>query len=331
MENISTIILRAFDLKCVSAVKHKAGFICKTDNGRVGVLRAPQEAERIWFRYHVKEHLHSRGLARVGRLLLSAEGVPYAAYDGERFVVTPQWNGREASFAEASEWRQAVQTVARMHRLCRDMDASRLNGTAPRQADGDLAARGRTDAEALAGYRRRLLKRGKYSEFDMLFLRTFDEQMEALAQWQAAVAAAALETKLVEGQTVCHNLLKEENLLIAADGAMTVRNFAECAVGHFAFDLAALIKRYMKALPSDPVPLDEVLELYDCENPLRGEAIPLLRAALVFPDKYIKLCAQYYACNRTWTPGAFLSRMEELTRGLEAGRAYVAASAVLGR
>jgi len=325
MENISMAVLRAFDLKCISAVKHKAGFVCKTDIGRVSVLRAPQEPARIWFRYNVKEHLHRCGFESAGRLFLSAEGEPFAACEGERFVVTPCPPHRESSFANAEEWWQVVRTVARMHLACKDMELPPV----PPYAGAVPSARGQADANALSSYKRRILKKGKYSEFDILFLRTFDEQMAALAQWQAAVAAPDFAAQMGEGRSVCHNLLKEENMLVAADGAVMMRNFSECAPGHFVMDLAALVKRYMKALPSAPVALDEVLALYDRENPLRGESLAFLRAALAFPDKYIKLCTQYYERNRTWTPGAFISRMEELTRGMETGKAYLQASKAL--
>ena len=322
MESISAIILRAFDLKCLNTVKHKSSFICKTDKGRMCVLRAPQDTAQIWFRYHVKEHLHRCGFTGVERLCLSAMGTPFASYDGETFVVMPHLGHREASFADADEWRQIVRTTAQMHFLCRDIDF----------ADGSFCAasnphvRGRADADALNGYKRRILKKGKYSEFDLLFLRTFDENMAALSQWLKATATPAFTTLLNEAQTqhfVCHNSLKEENILVAPDGTVSIRNFAECAPGHFLFDLAALVKRYMKSLPAVPVPLDEVLDIYHRENPLCDDALAFLRAALIFPDKYIKLCAQYYDRNRTWTPGAFISRMEELARGMSTAKGYL--------
>jgi len=319
MESVCAAILRAFNLKERRVTRDKAGYVCATDAGMVDVLRVGQTAERIWFRYHVQEHLHAHGFAGAERLRLSAAGEPFTVYDRETYVVRPHLPYREVSFVNEEEWRRVLHTVGRMHACLRDT----VFEYTPRLPVPDVTALYQKNTDALIGTKRRILKKGKYAEFDVLFLRMVDEQTEALAEWYSLACSTAYATQWEEARTrrfVCHNLLKEENLLSAMDGVY-VRNFAECAPGHHMDDLAALLRRYVAAVPDAPVPLAESLALYQAENPLAPDAQVVLRAALLFPDKFLKLSAKYYDRNRTWTPGAFTARMEEVARGqIDVGR-----------
>ena len=321
MDSVCAAVLRAFDLKGKSAVRGKAGFVCATDAGAVDVLRAGQPPERIWFRHAVQEHLHQSGFTGAGRLRLTAEGEPFTITAGEIYVVQPHMPHREVRFTDAEEWRRTLRAVGRMHALLRDADFP----YAPVYDPPDADSLHRKHMDALNGYKKRILKKGKYSEFDVLFLRMADEQAAALAAWHEAARSPLYDEQAAEARArrfVCHNLLKEENLLAGGD-EVYVRNFAECAPGHPADDLAALLRRYVKAVPDAPVSFAESLEIYSAENPLSDGMLAYLRAALAFPDKFLKLCAKYYDRNRTWTPGAFTARMEETARGLRDLANYV--------
>ena len=323
MDNVCAMVLRAFDLKGRSVARDKAGFVCVTDRGVVDVQRTSRTAERIWFRHHVQEHLHACGFAGAGRLWLSAAGEPFATADRELYIVQTHMQQREVCFANEVEWRRTLRAVGTMHALLRDADFP----CAPALALPDADAQYTKYTDALNGMKRRILKKGKYSEFDVLFLKMAAEQLRALAEWRDAACSPPYEAQWEEAKTrrfVCHNLLKEENLLAGAE-AVCVRNFAECAPGHCMEDLAALLKRYVKAVPDPPVSLADGLAEYDAVNPIAPEALVVLRAALVFPDKFLKLCTKYYDRNRTWTPGAFTARMEEVARGQKDLQGYLAA------
>ena len=322
MESASAAVLRTFGLHCTRTAKHKAGFTCVTDKGVVALVRVPYAPDRIWFRYYVKEHLHASGFPAVRRMALAVDGQPFALCDGEAYIILPHKPCREADFSNRAELLRVVQTVARMHMLCRDAnygDAIQPPAENPRDIYNQNSA-------ALAGYKRRVTKKGKYAEMDMLFLRSFSAHEDTLAEWLSLMeqpACAALAAEARNRRFLCHGRLKEENILILPQNEITLTNLADCDFGHGLLDLAALVKRYIKALPDNPVALADIAEAYDAVCPLADGAAAYLRAALLFPDKYLKLCARYYERNRTWTPAAFTSRMEALLAVREAALAYI--------
>ena len=321
MENASISVLRAFGLKCTGTAKHKAGFTCRTTNGAYSLLRVPLAPDCIRFRHSVKEHLYNAGFTGISRLLVSDTGEPFAVYDNEAYIVTRHLPHREARLSDSAEFLRVIQATARMHALCRGKQHD-STPVPPRPAQDVY----RTHADALSVCKRRILKKGKYAELDILFLRSFDAHMADLANWLDLAETQAYAAQLqaaFDGFYVCHGLLKEENILISPAGAITFRNFAECGYGHTIIDLATLIKRYIKAAPPNLLPLEQVLSAYAAECPLDDGARLFLHAALLFPDKYLKLCAKYYDRNRTWTPGAFISRMEAILQNREACLAYI--------
>jgi len=321
MESVSAAVLRAFGLKCRSAVRHRTGFVCATDQGQKTVIRVSAMPERIWFQYSVKEHLCAHGFTQTDRLALAESGEPYTELDGELYIVAERLPYREVSFAGKDEWLRVVQTVARFHFLCRDTDyacAALLPAEEP-------AALYRKHTDSLNRCRRRILKNGKYAEFDVLFLRTVDEYLAALAEWYETAATeryAALFDEARRRRFVQHGLLKEGNILISRQNDVALTDFSEAALGHYLVDLAALIKRYIKTIGC-PVALSETLAAYDSCNPLCDDALRALRALLLFPDKYLRLCASYYDRNRSWTPGTFITRMETLAQRHAMEKLYI--------
>ena len=328
MEELSTQVVRGFGLKPRNIAKHKLFYICNTDRGPITIrrLRADstpaQMQAAVLFQHKVKETLYARGFCALDRFFLSMDREPFVLHEGQLYVATAYAPQREVNFASGPEFGQAVAQVGRMHRLSRSMDA----GPCPYASDPISAEESyQKNLQALISLKKRVSRYRQLSDFDVLFLRHYEDTLAYLGLWRDYMKQSQCDQRVqnaIAQGMVCHQLLKEE-FLIFRNGELTITNFSECAYGYPAQDLASLIRRHFKAAPDNPLDIRSILTTYSAANPLEPGDLEALYAILLFPDKFIKICTQYYTKKRTWIPGTFQVRMDADLGNKDRFRQYI--------
>ena len=340
MESSIASAAQGFNLKCTRIYRDKFGYICATDKGLVRIQR-PDRGQmvhaqnnqassgssssssfdnsllaHILFQHEVKEYLHDKGL-RVDRFIISVQAQPYLKMGDDCFVAsyaqTPGFNN--ADFTDDKVFLAIVACVAQMH-----SHLSAAEFKAKPKTKRRIAADAAKQAENLETLKRKLLRGGKFSEFDMHFLKgceRFIRHIEAYADIPAG--------KLNFPKYVCHNLLKEENIYHDGNEAW-ITNFSEAGYANYLFDLAYIIKRRIKARPPQALPLGSILDAYLAHHHHGGDGFDkeIFRRILLYPDKFVKVSMDYYSKKRSFAPKTYLTRIEECFRTDDAMMEYVA-------
>jgi len=303
-----------FNLKCTKAkvFRDKFGYVCATTEGPVRIQRpdrrgrAPKDNNAvhtsnatvlgILFQHEIKECLHQNGFT-VDRFLISAQNTPYFRIDDDIYTACFAQGGPNVNFTVGDVFLDVIAQVAKMHHV---LFRSSIEASLPKKVKtGDEVTKSLANLTSL---RKKLLKAGKFSEFDMLFLRSYEK-----------LAAHIVSIEDEDTKHICHNLLKEENIYIY-DEKIILTNFHEAASKLHLYDLAYIIKRYVKAMPQDIMPLRKILETYIENCPDIDFDEMLFRRILLYPDKFIKVTGDYYSKKRSFAPNTYLSRMEECLR-----------------
>ena len=328
MESTIASAACGFNIKCTRIFRDKFGYICATDRGPVRLQRpdrsrafashssfahltAEHESallEYITFQHDVKEQLHESGVG-VDRFLMSTQGTPYFLQGGECYIASYAQTCPNAVFSAPDEFLAVVAAVAQMHTAVAFAEDAPPYHAKTADAGKQLAN--------LAVLKRKLLKTGKFSEFDMLFLKG----CETLAG-HIEKSTANADNPLDNARYFCHNLLKEENVY-NDNGRIIITNFSECGTGHYLFDLAYLIKRCLKAQPTQTAPLDAVLDTYHKYHPAADFHIDDFYHILLYPDKFVKVTADYYSKKRSFAPKTYISRIEECLLANEEIKKYI--------
>jgi len=264
----------------------------------------------ILFQHEVKEHLGASGLG-VDGFMISVNGTPYFAVGDDIFIATEVCGGSSGDFANGPGFLDIIARVAHMHHI---LAGAKITGGAIGAKFGQNTGR---HMESLGQLKRKLLKAGKFSEFDMHFLRGYEEfgpHIEAYGHIN--------KDPLTNEGYVCHNLLKEENIYINS-GEIILTNFSEAARAHYLFDLSYIVKRHIKAAGVDAVPLVDILDIYCKNHPNCGFDEEIFRRILLYPDKFIKVAIDYYSKKRSFAPKTYLSRIEECFRTKDALLKYI--------
>ena len=322
MDSSILSVAQSFGLRCTKAkiYRDKFGYVCATAEGPIKIQRPglrgrsaqaynPQTFDDnpiiagILFQHKAKEYLHKNDFI-VDRFLISAQNVPYLKTEDGIYTACFAHSGPNVDFTQSAEFLDVVACVAKMHHAFLRADiGSAAPMPSPKTKIGEGAAKSLANLTSL---KKKLLRAGKFSEFDMLFLRSY----EKLAPHIIAFGDEG-------GTYICHNFLKEENIYRQGN-KIALANFSEAAQMNHLYDLAYLVKRYIKAEPNDIIPLCKILEIYMLNCPDVTFDEKLFRRILLYPDKFIKVSNDYYSKKRSFAPNTYLSRMEECLRMGEA-------------
>ncbi|MDR2903495.1 MAG: hypothetical protein LBU77_03195 [Clostridiales bacterium] len=329
MEEINIQAVHHFGLKPKSIVKHKLYHIVNTNAGVKVLKKVAPDSEKarqsLLFQHYIKENLCRLGYPFLDRFHASAQNEPFVALDKALYSLTDHLPFRESNFSNAAEFKKAVTSTATVHALAKKIEPLPYAGDGAEPPPTSVAAFYQSTAEKLGALKKSVSKYKQLSDFDVLFCKHYAYYKACLDQWYELIRQSDFDNRnrtSREKSDLCHNLLKEEYILLNRN-EVYITNFSECAYGCSLKDFAQLIKRHFKAAPDCPAAVGEIIETYQKHNPLTKKELEMLYAILLLPDKFIKICTQYYAKKRTWIPGTFKSRIEQTIETKDAYRVYV--------
>ena len=320
MDKLSPAVLEAFGIHSRRVKKEKGRYICETPEGTGVIHITPEPAGAINLRHAIKEHLAERGFPQTDRYRLAVTGNPYIVVGRDTYVMTkasPGPDSRETDFENEPAVLQAFELLARFHIAAAEMPALPIPHMPKVE---DLYARQLNELSQAGKQARRATR---MSDFDVLYIKHSPRYIETMAGSISRLANtrySALHAAAARRRSLCHNALKEENILTGS--APYIINFADAAIGPQISDLAALIRRYAQR-STRAIPIGRLLEAYDQVNPLPAGAGDMLQPLLVFPWAFTKIVALYYSKKRNWTPVGLLSRMEAILAEREEYEKYI--------
>jgi len=308
MEKLSPIVQEAFGIQSRRIKREKGRYICETAGGLMSIYITQESPEAITTQHTIKEHLAANGFPWTDRFQPATTGQPYIQISRDSYVMAKYPNQRnETDFESEAEVLQAFVFLARFHVASQGLQTQAAPASPPMP---EVFAR---QIGELANAGKQARKGPRMSDFDVSFIKhapAYSEIMQESIDRLSHTNYANLYAQAIHNCTICHNNLKEENLLRASETTYII-NFSEAAIDLQLADVAALIRRYAQR-SSKNIPISRLLEAYNAVNPLPNAAQDILYAMLIFPWTFTKIISQYYSKKRNWTPGGLISRMDAI-------------------
>ena len=327
MDKLSPAILDAFGIQSRSIKKEKGHYLCNTDYGLMKVHITYDTPETIWLQYSIKEHLAANGFSYTDRFRLAKTGQPFVQLGRETYIMAtlPQQH-RETNFENEAEALEAFRALAYFHTASRNMPMDTIPKSQPLT---EVYAR---QMKELTQIGKQVRRNSRLSDFDVLFIKHAQDCGELIQDCIHRLAKtdyAALHAMALNQGSLCHNTLKEENLLVTCKHHNPpstlncfITNFSEAEIGLQLWDLAALIRRYAQRSGKD-IPVTRLLETYNQISPLPHGAVDILYPLLIFPWAFMKIITQYYSKKRNWTPNGMFNRMETILAERDSYENYI--------
>lgn len=310
MEDLNPQVLEQFGIKCKNIVKDKSCYICRTDEGNKLVKRVFDSKESLIFQNEIKVYLYENGYTNVDMFSSSTSGMPYVSIERDTYVMTDLLEGVELDFKDEKLFLNTVKEMARLHKVGTEIN---FKNKIYYESD-NLIDKSKKNLVELEIIKKKLKKQKKLLDFDVIFLKNYDYYKGQLEETIKILESSNYieEKKIAENKNqFCHNLLKEENILLARE-EVYIGGFSKAVVGTRLKDVAMLIQRHKKYAEEVAIPIEKIVEVYSLENELSERDLKILKGILKYPQKYMKIINQYYIKKRSWAPSAINNRIERL-------------------
>lgn len=275
-------VFAAFGLKAEQAEQVRNILKVHTQSGDFALKETAPAPHKIAFAQRVIAYLHSNGFTRAVPFCLTAEGEPIFVNERTGYIVTPWIEGREANFCAWADLRQAVRTLAELHRAG--------------------AGFGRAESK-LCRKENKVWTRNLLGRWPGQWVRALEELeklpvarpfLEALVRQgkEALRLLAGQDTyrqKAAEGRergTVCHRDFVHHNLIVNIQGEFQVIDFEYCALELIAADLGRFFRKSLPKAGWDWSRARKLLEEYQSIALLDRLDRRLVLAYLTFPYEW---------------------------------------------
>jgi len=282
------------------AVREKGYFVCKNFK----IYKTSDSFNEIKSRHVLLEEIAKSGFPWTDRIVLSTQKISYVQLGRETYIMTNHVKGAELDLSCKNSVTQAVESLARFHNAARGVTSN--IAVAPSQLE-IFNKHTAVAVQALKQINRRM------SDFDVMFIKHAPYYNDLAIRASEALAQTQYKNLLEHAQVnshVCHNNLKEENLIIE-NGICYLVHFSGATIDLQLTDLSSFIRRYALR-GSREISVNHILEIYDKISPLPTDAKEIIHALLLYPCTFMKIIAQYYSKKRNWTPVAITSRMNTI-------------------
>lgn len=301
-------------------------YVCNTDKGTKLIKPLNCSIDKIIFINNLKSHLLEKGFDKIDSYYLSEEGLPYVLNNNTPYVMTDYMDFNECDLSNINNIKYAVMHMANFHKFSQginlDKNINIINIKNPNinnicditdlvgsKIDKDLEKK----LELLQQMKRKISKQKKLVDFEILFIKNYEyfyknavDALEIIHKYNFGNLEAVANKNIM----VCHNKLKEENILINKNTYLT--NFEYVTIQHFIHDLGSFINRYMRKQGNNCMTLEEIIHIYSKINYIDKKTLPILYALIKFPTRYIDSCEDFFKRRRNFTPISIINQVENV-------------------
>ncbi|MCX7772759.1 MAG: CotS family spore coat protein [Clostridia bacterium] len=304
------MIETAYGMRISSIKPCRAGYILDTDQGKKYFRQCQCSENRIAYVHDAKQHLMNHGFTTLDPYQVTAEGRPSMEIESQLYIMTPFIDGRECEFGEDSDAIKASVALASMHKAGKGFKA-RPGLAIPNDLGKMPESLGKRYDEILRMRRKAERERGA---FDYIYLDCVDKftalAEESLRLLDGPEYPRLVKKTLLEGG-ICHHDYSYQNILMKGPTTY-ITGFEACGEEIRVYDLVNLLRRKMRKCNWNPTKATLLLEAYSEFEPITKDENVVMKAMLLFPQKFWRVANRYYNSRRSWAQKNFTGMLEEV-------------------
>lgn len=308
MDDFTESLVKKFNFKPKYIRRKKYMYICNTDKGTKVISPTEYTTDKILFVHNIKQHLLSKGFDNINSYYMSNENLPYVINENITYIMTDYIDLDECDLSKKEDTKKMIELMANFHKLCQGFKyEGEQNFT-----NSDIKMLFKKKLDNLVKMKKIASKQKKLTDFELTFIKSFDyfyrnavNSINILEKYRYE----NLNTLAHKNSMICHNKIKEENILIGKKCYLT--QLEHISINHFIYDLASFISRYIKKHCDDYFMLEDILSTYSKINYIDSSLLPIIYALVNFPTRYIDTCQSFFERRRNFTPICITTDLEE--------------------
>ncbi len=298
MKALPNDLLSQYEINIKKYSYNRSNYILETTNGKYILRKLNIPAEQILFMYEAVNHLRENGFLQVSLIYPTKKKLPYAISRGQVYVLQSYADGEEVEFKDSHDVKGIVELLANFHKCGVNFD------TQHRSSDDmhikDVYAYFSKRLRETHNLKKKIVPLSQKTEFEIMFLKDYStyEKLEKMAldcidpSSCSRVMKQAKETK-----SLVHNDYKYHTISRVKDGYY-LSNVDECTYNMQVLDLSSILVKIMQKNNWDTSLLCTLIQVYEDIRPLSDDEKSVLKALLIFPEKYAAICHKFLQCKR---------------------------------
>lgn len=306
-----TAVLSLFGLQLKSIRPIRKIWRVETNTGYQYIKKSKLTPVELQFIFEALEYLYARSFPGILRLAVSKQGSPFAAYQGELYILTDWVFSREVDFGILMDLKQAARFLAEFHYYSEGFSPQTIIPS--RTAWLDWPTKMALRLQQLNDFRAKALAEAGDSAFSRLYLSYHDfYRRQAEAAYQALLNSPYYEvaSAAAAAGSFCHHDYSGRNLLRTFDNRLILVDFDYSLLDLRIHDLINLIVRNLKHSRWDPAVCRFILKEYQQVLPLTEAEIEVMRILLIWPHDFWQMGLQYYHEKLPWPKERFIKKLE---------------------
>lgn len=306
-------IFKEFRINVKRCYKFRGMYICETDDGTKAISISDYAPIQIALQHNIEQHLIQKGFTCLDQLYMSNKDTPYVIYYNRIYIMKDWNNGQVADFYNIEDIKKSVQILAKMHiagrgfnDLPKDINLVKMKNL------GDTYEKRYRETVKL---KRKIENTGSKTEFEVLYLRNagiYREFQEISKEFTNITDYEILMGAAMKNKSIAHHKYTYHNIIHIEKDHTIITGFDKSGYDVAITDLAYLTRRIMQRNKWDVNLLIDIIEEYNKLIPLSQNEWGILKGMIIFPDRFAKLCNQYYNSKRRWNYNMFYRKLTKL-------------------
>lgn len=299
MKSLSQELIYQYDLNVKKYYYMRSNYYLVTPTGEYVLRKVNIPKEQIAFEYEVNAHLIENGLENIDPIYLTKKKVPYAIYQDKIYILQKYKEREEVDFQNEEDLKAVMSLLATFHRAARHMASDIRNIESTHMKNLYTYCEKRLYESKKI--RKSLIDLSQKTPFEIMFLEGYGiyEELEemAIAQIDKPMCERLIQNAKVH-QTIAHNDYSYHCIEKQVGGLYMISNMDSCSYNVQLVDVANVLTKVMQKNNWDIQLLQRLIDLYINELSLSEEEIGILKAMMIFPEKYAGICQKYYQSKR---------------------------------
>lgn len=293
-------VLTQYDLTIRNFCNIRGALVLDTDSGWK-VLRPSQAGEqRLEFENALKQYIRNSQKLCVDTVCRTKEGKLFSENSyGDRFCVRDWYQGEECDLKQEAHCYTAVETLNRFQEITETFEPEEAHRLYERRPLTEQFVKRTRELKRVRGYIR---EKKQKSAFEVYYLKLcdgyFDQALAAL-EYIKSIPLKDETLHPIHGNFSYHSLLTDSPL---EDGCFVLTSFDKAGFGQQVIDFYYLLRKTMEKNDWNQLLGQQMIDRYLCVRKNSEEERALIKAQIMFPEKFWKIANYYYNNRKSWIP-----------------------------
>ncbi|OON98600.1 MAG: hypothetical protein ATN35_04395 [Epulopiscium sp. Nele67-Bin004] len=298
MKTLPNDLRSQYDLEIKKHYYDRSNFILDTNKGKYILRKMNISTEQILFMYDAVNHLRGNGFLQIGSIYPTKKNLPYSTSRGQIYVMQTYKDGKEVEFNELADIKGSIKLLANFHKCGVGFETSLKNSQAIHIKDIYSYFSKRTrETHTL---KKKITPLSQKTPFEIAFLKDYQdyEELQKMAlDCTSQTCCKNIMTNVQLTNSLAHNDFKYHAIRRMGDN-YTLVHIDLCTYNMQVLDFSSILIKIMQKNSWDTTLLHELITIYETIRPLSDDEKAVLKAMLIFPDKFATICNNYLQCKR---------------------------------